>query len=223
MSRDELCVSFGPEYSFKTSILTSTGLHQVIVIPDTDSHSFKTAVDEAFAENLRGRPWHPLVARLCDAENLLGLPMLRQLPQYLIGSDYSADFLRQHCSVNDQSGKILDLYIAMAEHTISWAELKKVTPYKKKLEDAWKFDRLLDGPPLDTESFKLNSDDEGIKRPAAGDIVTSWSPTLKRNASEISRTSSFGSSAEAEGSRAKLRRQCAATSVEVVGRRAEAV
>jgi hypothetical protein len=98
-------------------------LHQVIVIPDTDSHSFKSAIDEAFVENLRGRPWHPLMARLCDAQNLLGLPMLKQLPAHLIGSDYNASFLRRHCSVNDQSGKILHLYIAMSEHTISWAEL----------------------------------------------------------------------------------------------------
>jgi hypothetical protein len=149
--------------------------------------------------------------------------MLRQLPEYLIGSDYNSAFLARHCSVNDQSGKILDLYIAMADHTISWAELKQVTPYKRKLEDAWSFDPLLDGPSMENDALKLSGQGGDINRPAAGDIVPTWSPSLKRNASEMSRTSSFSSSPEAEGNRGKLQRQCTGTSVEVVGRRAEAV
>lgn len=200
----------------------SRGLHQVIVIPDTDSRSFKSAVEEAFSDNLRGRPWQPLVARLCDAQNLLGLPMIRQLPPHLIGGDYNADFLRDHCSVNDQSGKILDLYIAMSEHTISWAELKLVPPYKQKLEDAWIFDPLLDGPSA-ADVLNFNRPGSEPNRPAAGDILPSWSSTLKRNASEMSRTPSFGSSNEAENNRAKLRRQCTNSSVEVIRQRGEVV
>lgn len=198
----------------------SRGLHQVLVIPDTDSHSFKTSVDEAFSDILRGRAWQPLVARLCDAKDLLGLPMLRRLPDYLIGSDYDAAFLQRHCAVKDPSGKILDLYIAMSEHTISWVELKKVRPFKSKLEDAWVYDHLLDGP---SDALGLNDDDSDVNRPAAGDIVPTWSPTLKRSASEITRASSFGSTADSEGNRAKIRRQCTSTVVEIVGRRAEAV
>jgi len=194
----------------------SRGLHQMVVIPDKDSSSFKNAVNEAFSKQLRGRPWQPLVARLCDAKNLLGLPMLRQLPNWLIDSDYNADFLQRNCAVNDESGKILDLYIAMSEDTISWAELRNVTPYKAGLEAAWTHDDLLDGP------FPEDSNNLDTSRPAAGDILPAWSPTLKRNASEISRTSSFGSSSEGEDRRAKMRRQ-GTGNVEVVQRRAEAV
>ncbi|KAE9379288.1 hypothetical protein N431DRAFT_499900 [Stipitochalara longipes BDJ] len=196
----------------------SRGLHQVIVVPDTDSHSFKTSVDQAFVEILRGRPWDPLVARICDAKNLRGLPMLRQLPRNLVGSDYNAEFLQHNCAVVDESGKILDLYIAMSEDTISWAELKEVSPFKPGLEASWTYDPYLDG---------TGRDGPETNRPAAGDILTGWSPSLKRNASEISRSPSFGSSSmDGEGTRAKIRRHavpCTGASVEVVGRRAEAV
>jgi hypothetical protein len=188
----------------------------MVVIPDKDSSSFKNAVNEAFSEQLRGRPWQPLVARLCDAKNLLGLPMLRQLPNWLIDSDYNVDFLQRNCAVNDESGKILDLYIAMSEDTISWAELRNVTPYKAGLEAAWTHDALLDGP------FSEEANNPDTSRPAAGDILPAWSPTLKRNASEISRTSSFGSTSEGDDRRAKMRRQ-GTGNVEVVQRRAEAV
>jgi len=197
----------------------SRGLHRVVAIPDTDSHSFVTAVSEAFADNLRGRPWHPLVARLCDAENLRGLPMLRQLPEQLVGSDYNVEFLQNNCAVCDESGKIIDLYIAMSEDTISWAELKEVSKFMDGLEASWIYDPFLDGPEDATEVLAPDS-----SRPAAGDILPAWSPSsarqsMKRKESEISRTASFGSSSEAESSRAQLRRR---TAVEV-GRRAEAI
>jgi hypothetical protein len=55
--------------------------------------------------------------------------MLRQLPEDLVGSDYNAEFLRQSCAVVDESGKILDLYIAMSEDTLSWAELNEISPF----------------------------------------------------------------------------------------------
>lgn len=198
----------------------SRGLHQMIVIPDSDSASFKSAVNKSFSKILRGRPWQPLVARLCDAKNLLGLPMLRQLPNWLAGSDHDAEFLRDNCAVNDESGKILDLYIAMSQDTISWAELRDITPHMAGLEASWIYDPYLDGPCLDADDA---GDGLEHSRPAAGDILPAWSPTLKRGASEISRTPSFGSTSDAEGQRAKLRRQCTGGGVEVVGRRAEAV
>lgn len=201
----------------------SRGLHQIIVIPDSDDESFRTAVNEAFAEVLQRRPWQPLVARICDVGNLRGLPMLRKLPDYLLGSDYDLDFLRNHCAVVDETGKILDLYIAMSEDTISWAELKDITPVKPGLEASWTYDLYLDGPSSDADGTGGQAQATTEKRPAAGDILPSWSPSLKRNASEISRTPSFGSSTDGEGTRAKVRRQCTGTSVEVVGRRAEAV
>ncbi len=193
----------------------SRGLHQMIVIPDSDSNSFIEAVNSAFSEILRGRPWEPLVARLCDAQNLRGLPMLRKLPEHLVGRDYDVDFLQQNCAVNDESGRIMDLYIAMSRDTLSWVELKDITPYKSGLEASWIYDQLLDGPNPDV-------DNREISRPAAGDIIPAWSPTLKRTASEISRAPSFGSS-DSEGVRAKIRRQRTGATVELVGRHAEAV
>jgi len=190
----------------------------MIVVPDSDSTAFRNAVDTAFIKILRGRNWHPLVARLCDAKNLRGLPMLRQLSPYLLGSNYDYDFLQQNCAVNDDSGKILDLYIAMADDTISWADLKNLTPYTLGLEAAWTYDPYLDGPDQHNSAYE-NSE---TSRPAAGDILPTWSPSLKRKASESSRTPSFGSSADDEGSR-KVR--CTGTVVVGVlkGRRAEAV
>jgi len=198
----------------------SRGLHQMIAIPDSDSLSFRSSVDEAFSEILRGRPWQPLVARICDAKNLRGLPMLRQLPGHLVGNDYNSEFLQHNCAVVDESGKILDLYIAMSEDTISWAELKEVRPFIAGLEASWTYDPYLDGPCLDADGRSSGQGPE-TSRPAAGDILPSWSPSLKRNASEISRSPSFGSSStDGEGTREKIRRSC---TVEVVGRRAEAV
>jgi hypothetical protein len=205
----------------------SRGLHRVAIIPDSDDHSFRTAVSEAFSEILRGRPWRPLVAKICDAKNLLGLPMLRQLDHWLVDSKYDVGFLQQNCAVTDESGKIIDLYIAMSYDTISWAELKEVTPLYPGLEASWIYDTLLDGPCMDDDNSAGLKQENGVpdKRPAAGDILPTWSPTstrLKRKESEISRTPSFGSSTGDEA-RSKLRRQCTGASVEVVGRRAEAV
>lgn len=202
----------------------SRGLHRIVIIPDSDDHSFRTAVSDAFSEILQGRPWEPLVARICDAKNLRGLPMLRQLEPWLVDSKYDVGFLQQNCAVTDESGKIIDLYIAMSNDTISWADLKEVTPLHAGLEASWTYDTLLDGP-NDTPDGR--NPDSGVpdKRPAAGDIVPTWSPTstrLKRKESEISRTSSFGSSTD-DDSRAKLRRQCNGASVEVIGRRTETV
>lgn len=201
----------------------SRGLQKMVVIPDLDSESFTTAVNEAFSDAIRGRPWQPLVARICDAQNLRGLPMLRQLPDDLLGSDFDAEFLRTNCAVVDEGGKILDLYIAMSEDTISWAELKDLKPFTLGLEASWAHDRHLDGP--ETDDSAGQTPDTTEKRPAAGDLLPKWSPSIKRKASEISRTPSFSSSTDGDGPRMKPRRQCTSTAIEGVGqsRRAEAV
>ena len=117
----------------------------MIVVPSTDGYAFKTSVDQAFGNILRGRPWDPLVARILDAKHLRGIPMLRQLSEYLVGSDYNAEFLQQNCAVVDEGGKILDLYIAMSEATMSWAELKEVSLFLPGLEASWNYDPYLDG------------------------------------------------------------------------------
>lgn len=62
----------------------SRGLHQKIAVFNTDSNSFKRAVSSAFAPILRGRPWRPLAAKVCDVQNLKGLPILRQLSTQLV-------------------------------------------------------------------------------------------------------------------------------------------
>ncbi len=150
--------------------------------------------------------------------------MLRPLPDYLVGSDYNAEFLQQNCAVVDESGKILDLYIAMSEGKISWAVLKEVDPHTPGLEASWTYDQFLDGLGLDADGTSPYGQGPETGRPAAGDILPSWSPSLKRHASDISRSPSFGSSStDGEGSRAKMRRACTGASVEIVGRRAEAV
>ena len=204
----------------------SRGLHRIMAIPDIDSLSFKTAVSEAFSEILRGRPWRPLVARICDAKNLRGLPMLRQLEESLMGHDYDYCFLQANCAVTDESGKIIDLYIAMTDATISWIELREVKPFLSGLEASWIYDPFLDGPCIDNDGEGQGHDAGGLeKRPAAGDILTTWSPSaagLKRKEADISRTPSFSSSDE-ESPRGKIRRQCTGASIEVGGRQAEAV
>lgn len=197
----------------------SRGLHRVIAIPDTDSFSFITTVSDSFSEILCGRQWQPLVARICDAKHLRGLPMLRQLPDRLVGNDYDVDFLRRNCAVTDDSGKICDLYIAMSEDTISWAALREVSRFMDGLEAAWIYDPFLDG----------HADEVPPEHaPAAGDILPTWSPTtprqsIKRKECEMTRSSSFGSTTEGDCSRQKLRRQYTESGVEVSKRRAEAV
>ena len=208
----------------------SRGLHRVVIVPDSDSHSFKTAVSDAFSPILRGRPWRPLVAKICDAKNLRGLPMLRQMDTQLLSCEkWDVDFLAKNCAVVDNFGTIMDLYIAMTDDTITWAELRDLKPFTAGLELSWVHDFLLDGP-LETGISNAEgraSDTLTTATKSAGDILPTWTPPtgkLKRSASRISRTPSFGSSTDGESSRAKLQRpRPHAGSVEVVERRAEAV
>jgi hypothetical protein len=206
----------------------SRGLHRVVAIPGVDSKSFVEATSKAFKSLLQGRVWMPLVAKLCDAQNLMGLPMLRQLPPQLVDAKlYDRDFLKQHCATLDPNGNILDLYIAMCNDTFAWSELRASPVFLAELEACWDFDPLLDGLRQDEEaSSKRSAADEVLKvedKQSAGDLLRAWSPPttrLKRAAS--ARTSSFGST-DGEGKRTKIQHQCAGPAVERVDRRAEAV
>lgn len=185
----------------------SRGLHRVVVVHGPDAESFTRAVEEAFGSILRGREWMPLQAKLCDAETLQGLPMLRQLESQLVDSKYDHEFLREQCAVCDSSGMIDSLYIAMKRHTISWHTLRHSPKFIDGLEDCWDYDALLDTDPYHGD---MAIDDED--RPAAGDITTVLppiQPSLKRPLTEMSRSNSFsaGTSAASE-EEARKKRAC---------------
>jgi hypothetical protein len=191
----------------------SRGLHRIVAVPGTDSKSFTETISNEFSSLLKGRCWMPLVAKICDAENLRGLPMLRQLPPSQIDEQfYDIDFLKKNCATLDANGNILDLYIAMRTDTFSWAELKQAPPFMIGLEACWDYDPIVDGPRVedDASGCKEVSDNtsNNEEKSSAGDILRAWSPTtkLKRTASAVSRTSSFGSATEGETKRAKIQR-----------------
>ncbi|KAK1778164.1 hypothetical protein QBC45DRAFT_167216 [Copromyces sp. CBS 386.78] len=184
----------------------SRGLHQMVAVHGRDAASFIKAVEKAFGMFLRGRPWMPLQAKLCDAEPLQGLPMLRQLEASLVDSSYDHDFLRKNCAVCDSSGMIDSLYIAMRHDTISWHTLRHAPVFMEGLEAAWAYDPMLDTDPFDGD---MAVDDR--ERPAAGEITTvlpSLAPpsSLKRSRTEMTRSNSFGAAAppvDSEGTRVK--------------------
>lgn len=179
----------------------SRGLHQMIAVQGTDSASFEKAIATAFGSLLQGRPWMPLQAQLCEAETLLGLPMLRPLDASMIATEnYNQDFLRKHCAVCGRNGKLESLYIAMQSDTFSWHFLRRSPCHLQGLEGSWAYDALLD----QDDTLEDDSVDEG-GRPSAGDILPQ---SLKRTAAEISRAPSFsaGSAGEVEGSRPKVAR-----------------
>ncbi|KAJ4389130.1 hypothetical protein N0V93_006592 [Gnomoniopsis smithogilvyi] len=203
------------------------GLHQMVVVNGTTSEAFVSAVSTAFQSLLRNRPWVPLQAKLCDAETLQGLPMLRPLDPSLIHGNFDVEFLRAHCAVLDAHGKIDSLYISMQHHTLSWHALRHAPVFLTGLEASWEYDPMLDA------NDPFEDDDHTIDdfRPSAGDLVGSF-PNLKRAASEISRSSSFGAatgeaataSASATSSSAERRPKVARTplplsNIHEVGRR----
>ncbi|KAI0200978.1 hypothetical protein F4808DRAFT_469942 [Astrocystis sublimbata] len=174
----------------------SRGLHQMIAVGGTDSESFTRAIAKAFGSLLRGKEWMPLQARLCDAVTLEGLPMLRPLDSSLLGRPYDLDFLSKHCAVCHPTGKVESLYIAMVHDTLSWHFLRRSPCHLDGLEASWDYDPLLD------PDMNLDDDAGGEDQPPAGDIMPPL-PSLKRTASEISRTPSF-SPEDGDGSRPKL-------------------
>lgn len=167
----------------------SRGLHQVVAVDGTTSEAFVTAVSRAFSNLLRGRAWVPLQAKLCDAETLQGLPMLRPLGSSLLDSKFDVEFLRKHCAVLDIHGNIDSLYIAMRYSCLSWHALRHSQVFLQGLEASWEYDAMLDA----NDPFEDDESVDESDRPSAGDLVGSL-PNLKRAASEISRSSSFGAS-----------------------------
>lgn len=167
----------------------SRGLHQMVPVNGTSAEAFTTAVTRAFSRLLKNRPWMPLQAKLCDAATLQGLPMLRPLEPALVHADYNVEFLRAHCAVLDVNDKIDSLYIAMQHSTFSWHCLRHSPVHLEGLEACWEYDPILDSNDPFEDSENVDEND----RPSAGDLVGSL-PNLKRAASEISRSSSFGAS-----------------------------
>ncbi|KAK8058653.1 hypothetical protein PG994_009101 [Apiospora phragmitis] len=189
----------------------SRGLHQMIAVPGTDSESFIKTISRAFGDLLKGRTWVPLQARLCDAESLQGLPMLRPSRPIPCWREVRHRLSRTHCAVCGPNGRLDSLYIAMASDSISWHFLRRQPCYLEGLEESWAYDYFLDPD----DRFE---DGEEKGRPSAGDILPTL-PTLKRAASEMSRTPSFSSGSgvlESEGSRPKVARTtCITVPVEI--------
>ncbi|KAL2111848.1 hypothetical protein VUR80DRAFT_9236 [Thermomyces stellatus] len=164
----------------------SRGLHRMVVVSGPDADAFTSVVSKTFGHLLQGRPWMPLQARLCAAEQLTGLPMLRPLDLSLQGHRFDHEFLRKHCAVCDSRGKIESLYLAPRVGTLSWKTLKDAPVYIGGLEASWAYDPALDQPgPLHTDSrnerVQIWSDD----------VISTAS---KRTAAEISPASNPGAS-----------------------------
>lgn len=124
----------------------SRGLHRTVAVTGRDSESFVRAVSQAFEPLLQGRPWMPLQAKLCNAQELRGLPMLRPLDASLASGPFDAAFLRDHCAVLDARGEIDSLYIALTHDTLSWSFLRNAPVFMEGLESSWLYDSRLDGP-----------------------------------------------------------------------------
>lgn len=208
----------------------SRGLHRMVTVQDRRSSSFTQAISKAFGELLSGREWMPLEARLCDAQTLAGLPMLKQLHTSKLNYQYDYDFLKTNCATLDASGNIDALYIALRNDSFTWSELRQSPPFVHGLEFSWKYDTVLDGPRADDDEQNcwLSADEAGFAEeiPSAGDILRAWSPPtsrLKRNASTMTRASSFGSADEDAKRSRNQQRRAANTSLDVLGRRIEAV
>ncbi|OAA64546.1 hypothetical protein SPI_03193 [Niveomyces insectorum RCEF 264] len=178
----------------------SRGLHQMVAVNGTSAEAFAHAITKAFGRILRGRTWVPLQALPCTAERLAGLPMLRPLDPSLMDRQFNLKFLKDHCAVCDSNGKMDSLYISMRDKTLSWHSIRRLPVFLDGLEPSWAYDPLLDANDSlflddDENPDAGSSEDEamgGMTRPPAGDIVATL-PSLKRAASEMSRSSSFGS------------------------------
>ncbi|KAH7152979.1 hypothetical protein EDB81DRAFT_649026 [Dactylonectria macrodidyma] len=182
----------------------SRGLHRMVAVEGDDAQSFSEAVSRTFGSLLNGRSWMPLQAKLCDAERLQGLPMLRQLEPRLANGPFDRNFIRQHCAVVDANGKLDSLYIAMQHDTLSWKFLKRSPKYLEGLESSWEHDVYLDqkdekDPTVLMDYFLGNYDEQSL----ASNITTFTS--LKRSVSEASCSSVLD---ETEGSRTKIPRTC---------------
>ncbi|KAM0280283.1 hypothetical protein ACHAQH_004119 [Verticillium albo-atrum] len=179
----------------------SRGLHRTVVVAAADSQSLSAAVSTAFDAVLMGRPWMPLKARLCDATQLRGLPMLRPLDKKFVDLQYDLNFVREHCAVSDSSGNVESIYIAMRHDTLSWHFLRRSPRFVDGLETCWEFD-----PYLDPDDAQDDGESPCDSRPSAGNIMPQLS-SLKRQASDVTPNSAFGSvpmGADSEVSRKKM-------------------
>lgn len=195
--------------AYKRSL--SRGLHRMVAVEGTDAQSFINAVSRSFESILQGRPWMPLKAKLCDAKNLQGLPMLRQLEPHLVHGQYDMDFLLKHCAVCTPDGKIDSLYITMVHDTLSWNFLRRSPVYLENLESSWEQDPFLDKKDSHEAKNTIKGyGDNSEGSPSAGDIVAPFT-SLKRAVSEISSASDLD---EDEGPR-KLARTCKTDLIEL--------
>lgn len=185
----------------------SRGLHRIVTIPGDDSRSFVSAISKEFASLLKGRPWMPLVAKICDAEHLSGLPMLKKLPENLIDVRlYNFDFLRENCATLDLNGNVLDMYIALRKDELTWSEIHSAPIYQPNLEGSWE------------------PDPEEEQQPA-GDLMRAWSPPVtrsKRKAPSLAPLEVLSSS-DSEGKRSKFAKTTAPKPLERADQRTEAV
>ncbi|KAI5458389.1 hypothetical protein BGZ63DRAFT_391222 [Mariannaea sp. PMI_226] len=190
----------------------SRGLHRMVAVEGDDAHSFSAAISRTFGSLLKGRPWMPLQAKLCDAAQLKGLPMLRPLEPILINGEYDRDFIRNHCAVVDSNGKLDSLYIAMQHDTLSWKFLRRSPAYIEGLESSWDHDVYLDqkdekDPTVLMDYFLVREENEL----PAGAIMPAF-PPLKRSVSEVSCSSGLD---DVEASRAKMPRTCNSGRIEL--------
>ncbi|KAH6669097.1 hypothetical protein F5X68DRAFT_51268 [Plectosphaerella plurivora] len=157
----------------------SRGLHQTVVVADSTGAAFDEAVRKSFHHILRGRPWMPLKAKLCDFNQLKGLPMLRMLEASLLEGPYDMKFLLRHCAVCDSHGNIESLYLAMRQDTLSWPFLRSSPVVIDGLETCWEFDQYLDP----TVPFSELDDRDSSPRPPGVEIRSAL-VSLKRAANE---------------------------------------
>ncbi|KAL4726770.1 hypothetical protein ACLX1H_005660 [Fusarium chlamydosporum] len=187
----------------------SRGLHRMLAVEGDDAQSFTNAVSRAFEPLLKGRPWVPLQAKLCDAERLQGLPMLRPLEPKLLQNQFDRAFLIQHCAVLDVGGKIDSLYIAMEHDSLSWNFLRRSPIYLSGLESAWTHDNMLDKKD-EQDPLRDHQGDEGDESPPAGNIVGALTG-LKRRMSDIS----CSSLDDADLPMVKMPRTCKSSPLEI--------
>lgn len=166
----------------------SRGLHRTVVVSGPNAEAFASAVSTTFGHLLQERPWMPLQAKLCAAEQLSGLPMLRHLDPSLLDCCFDLDFLQNHCAVCDARGKIESLYIAMQAGTLPWGALRDAPVYIEGLEDSWAYDSALDQPgPF--------HNGDGIRICARDSTITA----SKRTAADLSPITNPGESSPPDG------------------------
>lgn len=123
----------------------SRGLQRMVAVQGHTGTDFVAAVSRAFRDVLRGAPWTPLQAEVCDAKDLQGQPMLRPHQDILEPMDWGIDFLRKQCAVCDAEGRIQSLYLALRHENLSWVTIKSFPVFVEGLESCWEHDPHLDG------------------------------------------------------------------------------